>query len=73
MYFSKPMPSLIKFGNVTSKTEIFNFKTKNKQDFHVKAGKYGATQTMEVKSTLASTLAPLADGEQDKTSEIKGR
>jgi hypothetical protein len=45
------MPSLIKFSNVTSKPEIFNFKTKNKQDFHVKAGKYGANQTMEVKSS----------------------
>jgi hypothetical protein len=30
-----------------SKPEIFKFKTKNKQDFHVKAGKYGAAQTME--------------------------
>jgi hypothetical protein len=45
------MASLIMFGNVTSKPEIFNFKTKNKQDFHVKTGKYGATQTMEVKSS----------------------
>jgi len=45
------MPSLIMFSNVTSKAEIFNFKTKNKQDFHVKAGKYGARETMEVKSS----------------------
>jgi hypothetical protein len=39
--------------------------------FHVKTGKYGAAQTMEVKKFLY-TLAPLADGEQDKTREIKG-
>ncbi len=49
------MPSLFKFSNVTSKPEIFNFKTKNRQDFHVKAGKYGATQTME---EFLYTLAP---------------
>jgi hypothetical protein len=39
MYFSKPMPSLNKFSNVTSKPEFVYFKTKNKQDFHVKSRK----------------------------------